>query len=1067
VYYTGSIWLTGNYGVGYNGSTIFPICYSYDGISWFGSTSSGTIFIGNVPYITGFSSNSSIIVAISNSNIRIGYSYDGITWFAGTYTSINSGFTNFAEVFSSNSGSVTFNGQQFVITVLATQTNANLQLVTSTDGKVWQFTSTTISSASSTVLKNYYSRATLPYQFPVLGPQGNSGSQGATGSQGIIGSQGVSAPIFTVFSNQVVLSISTGLYYSDDCLTWNSCIGNGVSLSEPTAVNAPRGNTSIAFNGSMWVSSTGRISTSIFLAYSTDAHNWYPCTGIPSGSNCVQSIAWNGSIWVALSLNINATELTIYRSSDGINWTSSGSNLGGNTSVITANTMCSVVWGGVLCNRFVAVFGAGAPIYSSDGINWTRSTSTVFAGRPYTVYYTGSIWLSGNSTSTSNSIAYNNTTSFPICYSYDGISWFGSTSSGSIFTGDGYRPFITGFSSNNSIIVAISMSTTYFGYSYDGINWVAGNSPTIYTSLALDNDLFANNTGSVIFDGNRFVVTVGQASRINTFIPLVVSTDGISWFVSYLPIAATGINGPFTFNYYPRLILPYLFPAQGAVGAQGVSAPINTVFNKQALMSTTAGLYYADDGIAWALTTANGISFTGAWGTQPRGNTSIAFNGSIWLCSSSNSNVPLAYSTDAHNWYACVGFPSSASNYVFGLAWNGSIWVAIYSISSSVVMYRSSNGITWTSIGYNISGNTSGVSFPNSYQHSVAWGGVLCNRFVAVFSSGAPIYSSDGINWTRSTSTVFAGSPYTVYYTGSIWLTGNYGVGYNGSTIFPICYSYDGISWFGSTSSGSIFTSRGDGYTPFVTGFSSNSSIIVAISCSTTRIGYSYDGITWFAGDYSSVNSASTDFNANGFSSNSGSVTFNGEQFIITSTTTTPNANLQLITSSNGKTWQFTTTTVSSGSSTVLTKNYYSRATLPYQFSMINSTVSNITVAGTSSLQQLQRAVVSLSGATGAVSHDWSSADIFYHTSIAANFTCNIINIPTVSNKSYEINLILSQGASAYLATALQISGSAVSLLWAGGSAPTPTANKTGKQRLELYYSGSAWTAMSTYVSFG
>ena len=203
------------------------------------------------------------------------------------------------------------------------------------------------------------------------------------------------------------------------------------------------------------------------------------------------------------------------------------------------------------------------------------------------------------------------------------------------------------------------------------------------------------------------------------------------------------------------------------------------------------------------------------------------------------------------------------------------------------------------------------------------------------------------------------------------------------------------------------------------------------------------------------------------FSNNSGAVTFNGQQFVIVCPIAQTGANLQLVTSTDGKVWQLTSTSLSSSSGSVLIKNYYSRATLPYVFPIINWTISTITVAGTSSFQQLQRTVISLSGATGVVTHDWSSADIFYHASIAANFTCNITNIPTVSRKSYEINLILSQGASAYLATALQISGSAISLLWAGGSAPTPTANKTGKQTIELYYSGSAWTAMSSYVSFG
>ena len=171
----------------------------------------------------------------------------------------------------------------------------------------------------------------------------------------------------------------------------------------------------------------------------------------------------------------------------------------------------------------------------------------------------------------------------------------------------------------------------------------------------------------------------------------------------------------------------------GTTGSQGLSAPIFTVFSNQVVLSISTGLYYSDDGLTWNTCIGNGVSLSGPTaGNAPRGNTSTAFNGSIWVSSTSNSTTPLAYSTDARNWYACLGFPSSASNYVFGVAWNGSIWVAIYSISNQVIMYRSSNGITWTNIGCNINGNRSPIGTNFAYQSSVAWGGLLSNRFVAV-----------------------------------------------------------------------------------------------------------------------------------------------------------------------------------------------------------------------------------------------------------------------------------------------------------------------------------------------
>jgi hypothetical protein len=62
--------------------------------------------------------------------------------------------------------------------------------------------------------------------------------------------------------------------------------------------------------------------------------------------------------------------------------------------------------------------------------------------------------------------------------------------------------------------------------------------------------------------------------------------------------------------------------------------------------------------------------------------------------------------------------------------------------------------------------------------------------------------------------------------------------------------------------------------------------------------------------------------------------------------------------------------------------------------------VPSMTVNGTLSIQQLQETVQTKTGATGTVAHDWSSGSIFYHSSMTANFTCDVTNLPTVANKA-------------------------------------------------------------------
>jgi hypothetical protein len=129
--------------------------------------------------------------------------------------------------------------------------------------------------------------------------------------------------------------------------------------------------------------------------------------------------------------------------------------------------------------------------------------------------------------------------------------------------------------------------------------------------------------------------------------------------------------------------------------------------------------------------------------------------------------------------------------------------------------------------------------------------------------------------------------------------------------------------------------------------------------------------------------------------------------------------------------------------------------------------VSALTVTGTLTIQQTQEVVNTKSSATGTVTHDWTTGAIFYHTSISSNFTCNLTNMPTTSTRAYVVNLVLVQGGTAYYANALQVNSSAVTINWVNNTTPTPGANKTEVESFTLYYSGSTWTVLGQYTTFG
>lgn len=109
-----------------------------------------------------------------------------------------------------------------------------------------------------------------------------------------------------------------------------------------------------------------------------------------------------------------------------------------------------------------------------------------------------------------------------------------------------------------------------------------------------------------------------------------------------------------------------------------------------------------------------------------------------------------------------------------------------------------------------------------------------------------------------------------------------------------------------------------------------------------------------------------------------------------------------------------------------------------------------------------------LTGATGTVAHDFSTGAVFYHTSISANFTVNLTNIPTTDSRAITVSLILVQGATPYIPNALQIGGSAQTIKWTDGTTPTGNASKVDVVTFTLIRSGAAWAQVIGQLgSFG
>lgn len=133
-----------------------------------------------------------------------------------------------------------------------------------------------------------------------------------------------------------------------------------------------------------------------------------------------------------------------------------------------------------------------------------------------------------------------------------------------------------------------------------------------------------------------------------------------------------------------------------------------------------------------------------------------------------------------------------------------------------------------------------------------------------------------------------------------------------------------------------------------------------------------------------------------------------------------------------------------------------------------NATFTEVTVGGITDVTQFSEATGTKTGATGTVEHDFSAdGSVYYHSSIAGNFTANFTNVPTTDNRRYEFTLVLNQGSTGYYASSVQINGAAQTIRWAGYSAPTPNSNKKEIQSFSVFRLGGQWYVMSGLQSNG
>ena len=128
-----------------------------------------------------------------------------------------------------------------------------------------------------------------------------------------------------------------------------------------------------------------------------------------------------------------------------------------------------------------------------------------------------------------------------------------------------------------------------------------------------------------------------------------------------------------------------------------------------------------------------------------------------------------------------------------------------------------------------------------------------------------------------------------------------------------------------------------------------------------------------------------------------------------------------------------------------------------------NTTLTGgLTVSGPLTAAELAEIATSGTITSNVLTLDWTATNIQYVSSPAANFTINVTNAPTTNDRALSVTVLVTQGATAYIPSALQIAGSAQTIKWSGGAAPAGTASKIDIFSFVLLRTGSAWTVFGS-----
>ena len=465
-----------------------------------------------------------------------------------------------------------------------------------------------------------------------------------------------------------------------------------------------------------------------------------------------------------------------------------------------------------------------------------------------------------------------------IKYSYDGLSWSNSLSSGTSFGVSGHKvAFGTSSNGTSPMWIAVgdngSSSDSSILFSYDGVSWdLAPRQSGLFGVYASDVAFGVSSD-----QGTPMWVAVGHVVSGQQ---IAYSYDGLSWSSHQGENMNQGLHG-----------------VAFGVSSQGTSAMWVAVGDNGTGGGNDRNVLYSYNGISWSQITETGAEFNLGEGRgvvfgKKEDGTSMFVAVGDHNTTDHDKNIAFANDTNLNDWEYVTTIPDNGTTYKgYGVEFSrisegvlkarSGISAPVYpppppppipltvrwilggraddaTVNTTKNLWYSFDGISWSeSRGDNpLQIRADGVAFGVSSDGTSMWVATgVQNSTVNTDNPNNIAYSYNGISWSNSSSsgTCFLQGGRGVAFgtssngTSPMWVAvGNNGTGNTEPGNDHIMYSYDGISWSSSSSEGSSFRDLGNSVAFGVsTDLGTPMWIAGGKTSGTGQILYSYDGISW------------------------------------------------------------------------------------------------------------------------------------------------------------------------------------------------------------------------------